>query len=60
MDFNTGCLTDMTFSKVDSNCGIFKQDLENRPNKFHSIGGSKNVAMAILKPVTFEGSTLWQ
>ena len=29
------------------NCGIFKQASENCPNDFHSICGSKDVAMRI-------------
>ena len=43
MNFNTGCATNMTFQKVGSNCGIFKQVLENSPNEFHSIFGSQDV-----------------
>ena len=41
----TGCVTNITFQKVGSSCGIFKQSSENSPNKFHSIliSGSKNV-----------------
>ena len=38
----------MTFQKVGSNCGIFKQVLENRPNEFHRI-------LIIEQPITFEG-----
>ena len=34
----------MSFKKVGSNCGIFKQALENRPSEFHSICGSKDLA----------------
>ena len=37
----------MTFQKVGSNCGIFKQVLENRPNEFHMI-------LIIEQPITFE------
>ena len=29
------------------NCGILKQALENMPNEFHRICGSKDVQMAI-------------
>ena len=38
----------MTFQKVGSNCGIFKQVLENRPNEFHRI-------FIIEQAITFEG-----
>ena len=51
---NTGCATNVTFQKVGSNCGIFKQALENRPNEFHSICESKDVATKIC---TFENVT---
>ena len=37
MSFNTGCVTIVAFQIVGSNCGIFKQALENRPNEFHKI-----------------------
>ena len=47
MNFNTGWVTDMTFQKVGSNSGIFKQASENRPNKFHMICDSKEVAIKI-------------
>ena len=39
MNFNTGCATNVT--------GIFKQALEDRPNEFHSICGSKDDAIKI-------------
>ena len=32
MNFNTGCATNVTFKKVGSNCGIFKEFLEDRYN----------------------------
>ena len=47
MNFNTKCATNVIFEKVGSNCGIFKQTLESRPNEFHSICGSKDVAAKI-------------
>ena len=47
MNFNTGWATNVTFQKVGSNCGIFKQALENRPNEFHSICRSKDVTTKI-------------
>ena len=39
----TGCVTNITFQKVGSNCSIFKQPSKNSPNEFRSISGSKNV-----------------
>ena len=45
INFNTRCVTNVTFSKVGSTCGIFKQALENRPNESRRICGSKSVAM---------------
>ena len=42
---NTESVTNVTFQKVGTNCGIFKQALENSPNEFRSICGSKDVAM---------------
>ena len=47
INFNTGCVTNVTFQNVLSNCGIFKEAVENRPNDFHRICGSKDVAMKI-------------
>ena len=41
MNFNTGCFTNVTFSKVVNNCGLFKQALKNTPNESHRICGSK-------------------
>ena len=49
MNFNTGCDTSVTFLKVGNNCRIFKQALKNKPNEFHSICGSKDVATKICK-----------
>ena len=66
INFKTGCVKKVTFKKVDSNCGIFKQALENRLNEFHRICGSKNVVIEICQKqlkieqlVTFEGPTMW-
>ena len=54
----------MTFSEVGSNCGsTLKQALENSPNKFHCIGGSKDFIDNFLNGVrnwTFEVPTMWQ
>ena len=36
ISFNTGCVTNVTFSEVGSNCDIFKQASENNPNEFCS------------------------
>ena len=47
MNFNTECPTNATFQKVGGIFGIFKQALENRPNEFHSICESKDVATKI-------------
>ena len=47
MNFNTGCATNVSFQKVSSNCSVFKQALENRPNEFLSICVSKDVATKI-------------
>ena len=33
MSVITGFVTNVNFQKVGSNCGIFKQASENRPNK---------------------------
>ena len=43
MNFNTGCAKNITFQKCGNNFGIFKQALENRPNKFHRVCGAKDV-----------------
>ena len=47
MNLNTGWARNATFQNVGSNCGIFKQDLENRPNEFRRICVSKDVAEKI-------------
>ena len=47
INFNTRCVTNVTFQKVGSNCDIFKEALENRPNEFHSICSLKDVAITI-------------
>ena len=47
MSFNTVCATNVTFWKIASNCGIIKQALENRPNEFHGICWSQDVATKI-------------
>ena len=67
MNFNTECATNATFQKVGGIFGIFKQALENRPNEFHSICESKDVAtkicykqLRIEQPVTFEGPMMSQ
>ena len=66
INFNTGCVTNVTFQEIGSNCGIFKQASENSPNEFRSTCGSKDVAIRMLKklkiehPVTFEGPKSWQ
>ena len=33
-------------SKVASNCATFKKAFEDRPNEFHGICGSKDIAIA--------------
>ena len=45
INFNKGCVTNVTFQEFGSNYGIFKQALENRPNEFRRTCGSKGVAM---------------
>ena len=67
INFNTGCVTNLTFQEVGSNCGIFKQVSENSSNEFRSTCSSKDVAMRIClkklkieQPVTFEGPRSWQ
>ena len=47
INFNTGCVTNVTFLEVGSNCDIFKQTSENNPDDFRSTCGSKDVAMRI-------------
>ena len=47
INFNTGCVTNVTFQKVSSNCGIIKQALENRPNEFRRVCGSNDVTVKI-------------
>ena len=32
INFDTGCITNVSFWELDSNFGIFKQALENSPN----------------------------
>ena len=44
INLNNRCVTNVTFKEVGSNCGIFKKGLENRPNEFRRICGSKGVA----------------
>lgn len=44
IDFNTGHFTNVSFQKVGSNSGVFKEVSEKSPNKFHGIYGSKDVA----------------
>ena len=36
-NFNVGKVTNVTFQKGGSNCGIFKYALKERPSEFHSI-----------------------
>ena len=47
INLNKGYVTNVTFEKVGSNGGIFKQASENRPNEFHKICGLKDVALKI-------------
>ena len=45
--FNTGHVTNVTFPKIGSICGVFNQALENRPDVFYSTRGSKDNAITI-------------
>ena len=36
INFNIGCITNVTLQEVASNCGIFKQALKNSHNEFRS------------------------
>ena len=47
LNFTARCVKNVTFQKVGSNFGIFKQGLENGPIEFHKICGSKDVAIKI-------------
>ena len=47
INFNTGCVTNITFQEISSNCGILSQASENSPNEFRSTCGSKDVSMTI-------------
>ena len=47
INLNIGCVTNVTFDKVGSNCGILKQASENGPNEFRGTCGSKDVAIRI-------------
>ena len=53
INFNTGCVTNMTFQEVDSNCIILKEALENSSKEFRSTCGSKDAAVRILKGQRF-------
>ena len=41
INFNTAYVTNVTFQEVDSNCGMFKQASENRPNEFRNTAVEK-------------------
>ena len=49
INFNTRCVTSVTFLEVDCNCDTFKQAPENNPDEFRSTRGSKNVVLKICK-----------
>ena len=45
ISFNTGYVTNVTFSEDGSNCSIFKQPLENRPNELRCMSSIKGFSM---------------
>ena len=47
LNSNKGYLTSETFYKIGSNCGIFKQALENRYDEFDRTCDLKDVAMKL-------------